>query len=149
MVPSGVPLPRIPVMTLMCPYRRPSPVSSPGSSMVHDPSAKTTVTSFTPSRAADCISMMLKPAAPSPVVQMTSRSGFASLAPKAEGMGLVLWLLPGAAMLLVGAWMVARVWRNDRGRAAPPPAAAARTAWQRHQLEQDRRRFEQGEEDDA
>src|SRR5512136_1895860 len=57
-----------------------------GSSIVHEPSANTTVVIFTPSRAADCISMKLKPAAPSPVTQTTSRVGAPSFAPIAEGM---------------------------------------------------------------
>jgi hypothetical protein len=53
--------------------------------MVHSPSAMTTVVTFTPSRAALWSSMTLKPAAPSPVTQTTSRSGAASLAPIDEG----------------------------------------------------------------
>ncbi len=54
--------------------------SSLGSSIVQVPSANTIVVIEIPSRAADCISMMLKPAAPSPVRHTTSRPGFSQLA---------------------------------------------------------------------
>ena len=54
--------------------------------MVHSPSAITITVILMPSRAAVCSSITLKPAAPSPVTQTTSRSGAPSLAPIAEGM---------------------------------------------------------------
>ena len=56
-----------------------------------------------PSRAADCISMKWKPAAPSPVTHTTSRPGLPSFAPSAEGTPVPS--MPSSRML-----------RYDRGR---------------------------------
>ena len=63
------------------PKVRPNNRRSLGSSMVHDPSAKTIVTSFRFSRAADCSSMKLNPAAPSPPDAHNFASGVSQLGP--------------------------------------------------------------------
>ena len=68
-------------------------------------------------------------------------------APKKEGLGLVLWLLPGAALLGVGGWIGFHVYRNsqaaragtERERAAPPLSEA-----ERERIRRDVERFEEG-----
>ncbi len=45
-------------------------------------------------------------------------------APPAKGVGLVLWLLPGAAILIVGAALGWRIWRAGRRGGQPMPQAA-------------------------
>lgn len=66
-------------------------------------------------------------------------------APKKEGLGLVLWLLPGLAMLTVGTWIlfkvrqgVASARRSEAGQAAGPLTEKERTG-----IERDLRRFEE------
>ena len=60
-------------------------------------------------------------------------------APKKEGIGLVLWVLPLALIVLTGgalAWHIRR-----RGGAAPAPSAPALTGSQREAIQRDLKRF--------
>jgi len=63
-------------------------------------------------------------------------------APKKEGFGLVLWLLPFGAILGVGALLVLRV-RRSAGVARAAPAPESLSPEQRSRLEQDLRRFKE------
>ena len=66
-------------------------------------------------------------------------------APKKEGLGLVLWLLPGIAMIFVGGWIVLRVYRRARSEREReiPEAAAPLSAQDRARIGRDLRRFEE------
>ena len=79
--------------------RRASARSGPPST--RSPRRRRSSVIFAPSRAADCISMKWKPAAPSPVTQTTSRSGLPSFAPSAEGIPVPS--MPSSRMLQVRA----------------------------------------------
>ena len=67
-------------------------------------------------------------------------------APKKEGLGLVLWLLPGLAILLVGGWVIVKVQRNvaevRTARAEAPESLLSEEEQAR--IERDMRRFEEG-----
>lgn len=65
-------------------------------------------------------------------------------APKKEGLGLVLWLLPGLGLLLCGGLIGIRVYRNHRERvAAPPIPADSLTDEQRARISRDLQNFEE------
>jgi len=70
-------------------------------------------------------------------------------APKKEGLGLVLWLAPGAALLLAGGLIGFRLYRSHRHPAAdlPPDAADALTPEQQARIQRDLRRFEEDAEE--
>jgi cytochrome c-type biogenesis protein CcmH len=64
-------------------------------------------------------------------------------APKKQGLGLVLWVLPGIALVGVGAWVLRHAARAQRLRAArevPPPVSPEEQA----RIDRDLRRFEEG-----
>jgi cytochrome c-type biogenesis protein CcmH len=64
-------------------------------------------------------------------------------APKKEGLGLVLWILPGAAILGVGGLLVWRVRRSAKqaeSRQTVPPSLSPQ---QRERLERDLKRFKE------
>ncbi|MBI4083719.1 MAG: cytochrome c-type biogenesis protein CcmH [Candidatus Lambdaproteobacteria bacterium] len=68
-------------------------------------------------------------------------------APKKEGIGLVLWILPGAALLVAGGLVFWRIRRAGRGRpqadaAAPEPELSPE---QRARIARDLKRFEDEE----
>ncbi len=67
-------------------------------------------------------------------------------APKKEGLGLVLWLLPGLAILLVGGWVIVKVQRNvtaERAAQAEAPESLL-SEEEQTRIERDMRRFEEG-----
>ena len=64
-------------------------------------------------------------------------------APKKEGLGLVLWVLPGAAILGVGVLLVWRMQRSAHRASAAQAAAPGLTPQQRERLERDLRRFQE------
>lgn len=67
-------------------------------------------------------------------------------APKKEGLGLVLWVLPALAVLGVGAWIVFKAHRASEASHGETTAAAAEpplSAAERKQIEKDMRRFEE------
>ena len=70
-------------------------------------------------------------------------------APKKEGLGLVLWLAPGAALLLAGGLIGFRLYRSHRHPAAdlPPAAGDALTPEQQARIQRDLRRFEEDAEE--
>ncbi len=67
-------------------------------------------------------------------------------APKKSGVGLILWLLPGGAIVLAGGLLGLKLYRNARSREAPAAAAAGGTISEadRSRIERDLRRFEEG-----
>ncbi len=70
-------------------------------------------------------------------------------APKKEGIGLVLWLAPGAAMLGVGGWIGYRLWRNTREareETADTGDTDILTPEQRARIDRDLQRFETEED---
>ena len=75
-------------------------------------------------------------------------------APKKEGLGLVLWVLPGAMILLVGGLLIFRLYRNQQssgvgqeasGAATPVTSGSALTPEQRERIQRDLKRFEEQE----
>lgn len=67
-------------------------------------------------------------------------------APKKEGLGLVLWLLPGLALLLSGGWIGYHLLGNHRKRAsAAPEPAPTLTGAQRARIASDVKTFEEQE----
>ncbi len=65
-------------------------------------------------------------------------------APKKEGLGLVLWLLPGLAILTVGAWIIFKVQQGvASGRGTGAGQGAPLTETERAGIERDLRRFEE------
>lgn len=64
-------------------------------------------------------------------------------APEKHGIGLVLWILPGAAIVLVGALLVWRMRRAEGEAQARQPAAPTLTPQQRERLERDLKRFKE------
>jgi cytochrome c-type biogenesis protein CcmH len=69
-------------------------------------------------------------------------------APKKEGLGLVLWLAPGTALLLAGGLIGWRLYRSHRhpARDLPPAGANALTPEQQARIQRDLQRFEDTEE---
>jgi cytochrome c-type biogenesis protein CcmH len=67
-------------------------------------------------------------------------------APKKEGVGLVLWVLPGLAMLAAGGMLFWRLRRNTTEASRPGAQGAGESLSEsdRAMLERDLRRFEQG-----
>ncbi|HUJ74887.1 MAG TPA: cytochrome c-type biogenesis protein [bacterium] len=63
-------------------------------------------------------------------------------APHKRGWGLVLWLLPGVAVVGVGAWLLRRIWAGSRARVAPV-ALAALSPQQIERLTRDRTQYEE------
>jgi cytochrome c-type biogenesis protein CcmH len=68
-------------------------------------------------------------------------------APKKEGIGLVLWILPGAALLVAGGLVFWRIRRAGRGRpqASAPAPEAELSPEQRARIARDLKRFEDEE----
>jgi cytochrome c-type biogenesis protein CcmH len=65
-------------------------------------------------------------------------------APKKEGFGLVLWLLPGLAIVAAGGAIFWRMHRRAKAQAAVPASPlAGLTPAQRERLERDLRRFQE------
>ncbi len=67
-------------------------------------------------------------------------------APKNQGLGLVVWVLPGLGMVLVAGWLGLRFRRNRKHKpdeAAAPAEASAISPEQRERIARDRRRFEE------
>ena len=66
-------------------------------------------------------------------------------APKKEGLGLVLWVLPGFAILGVGAWIFVKVHRSvgERRAAESLEGEAPLSDAERGRIEKDLRRFEE------
>lgn len=66
-------------------------------------------------------------------------------APKKEGLGLVLWLLPGVVLLVFGGWILRRTLRQAGGadNVGEAPQAGLTTE-QSARIEKDMRRFEEG-----
>ena len=64
-------------------------------------------------------------------------------APKKEGLGLVIWMAPGAAILLAGGWIGWRVYRGHRHPASHVEGAQELTPEQRERIARDLRRFEE------
>ena len=67
-------------------------------------------------------------------------------APKKQGLGLVLWLLPGGGLLLFGGWILNRAIRRARASQAARKLGAADelTPEQMQRIERDLGRFEEG-----
>jgi len=67
-------------------------------------------------------------------------------APKKRGVGLILWFLPGGAILFVGGLVGLKLYRNARSREALEAGAAEDTISEadRSRIERDLRRFEEG-----
>jgi cytochrome c-type biogenesis protein CcmH len=65
-------------------------------------------------------------------------------APKKEGVGLLLWVLPGLAMLVAGALIFWRVRRDARPLASTATDAGPLSEAERALLDRDLRRFERG-----
>lgn len=67
-------------------------------------------------------------------------------APKKRGVGLILWFLPGGAILFVGGLVGLKLYRNARSREALQAGAAEDTISEadRSRIERDLRRFEEG-----
>lgn len=66
-------------------------------------------------------------------------------APKKEGFGLVLWLLPGLAIMLAGLWIGKKAYGSSRaGRVSAAEAGSAPLSEsQRGRIERDLKRFEE------
>jgi cytochrome c-type biogenesis protein CcmH len=64
-------------------------------------------------------------------------------APKKEGLGLVIWLAPGTALLLAGGWIGWRVYRGRRHPSADLHGAPELTPEQRERIARDLQRFEE------
>jgi len=65
-------------------------------------------------------------------------------APKKEGVGLLLWVLPGLGMLVAGGLIFWRVRRDARPLAGPETSGGALSEAERARLDRDLRRFERG-----
>ena len=73
-------------------------------------------------------------------------------APMKEGLGLVLWVLPFLMIMLVGGWLMLRVYRNQHGSkhagadaaaAEVAPSAVGLTPEQQERIQRDLKRFEE------
>lgn len=65
-------------------------------------------------------------------------------APKKQGLGLVLWVLPGIALVGVGAWVLRHAAKAQRTRAAHEAPPSPVSPEEQARIDRDLRRFEEG-----
>lgn len=65
-------------------------------------------------------------------------------APKKQGLGLVLWVLPGIALVGVGAWVLRHAAKTQRARAEPDSPPPPVSPEEQARIDRDLRRFEEG-----